>query len=571
MNTSSLVTKVMKTTLTLILLTACVPPTAIVNTSKPSETPESISVSTQTNAPTKTVLPTVSSNQTQDSIKGGTVTEAKSADAQSFQVYLTTDATSRDFQFKVYASGLWQRDPMTNLPIPYMAESWSVSDDGKTYTFNLRKDMRWSDGQLITTQDFVWTYDQAIKPENKYPYVSILNDIQSYTATDNYTLVITLKTSSCTGILTVGQITPLPKHIWENLPWSDPEKNPEILNPSVVSGPWKLKEWKRDEYAIFVPNELYFGEVPHLDSYVVQIVPEPSVQLQMLLNGEIDFASISATDYDQATKSEKLQLYSWDPAQPTWYFIGFNFKQPLLQDVEIRHALSYAIPQQLIADQIFKGRAKPIYSTYSPPNWVYNPNVPKYDYNLEKARDVLDKAGYKLDSNGNRLNKDGAPIKLRIYYPSTDPIRELIATIAQGEFKKIGIESEITGLESKALFDYLQKNPNGWDMWVGLSRDTSDPHFMYQAWSETTIPDINTGSYVNKQVEQLYTQGNTPPCDSSRRKGIYQHIQQIISEDSPYIFLVYNTSYAFVNKRIVVNPPTALGINYDLSAWRVQK
>jgi ABC-type transport system substrate-binding protein len=108
-------------------------------------------------------------------------------------------------------------------------------------------------------------------------------------------------------------------------------------------------------------------------------------------------------------------------------------------------------------------------------------------------------------------------------------------------------------------------------MWVGLSRDTSDPHFMNQAWSKDTIPAINTGSYVNEEVENLYAQGNNPPCDPDSRKKTYQKIQQIISTDSPYIFLVHNTSYAFVNKRVSVNPPTILGINYATNEWYIEK
>jgi peptide/nickel transport system substrate-binding protein len=514
-------------------------------------------------------LPT--STETQESISGGDVYEAVSTDAKSFQIYLTTDITSRDFQFKVYASGLWQRDPNTNLPIPYMADSWTVSSDGKTYTFNLRKDMKWSDGIPITSQDFVWTYDQAMKPENNYPYISIFTGIESYIADDEYTILVTLKDASCTGILTAGQITPLPKHVWENLSWSDPDKNPEILNPTVVSGPWRLKEWKRDEYATFIPNDLYFGGVPLLDSYTIRIVPDTNISYQMLMSGEVDYAQVSAANYKDATQNSILNLYSWIPAQPTWYYIGINFKQQLFQDIQLRHALSYAIPKQQIADKVFNGLAEPTYTTFSPSSWVYNSNVAKYDYNIDTAKQILDAAGYKLDKSAERLDLNNNPIKLKIYYTSTDRIREQIASIAQEEFSKLGIDTEIIGLESNSMFDFLTNNPDSWDMWIGLARDTSDPYFMYQAWSESTIPQINIGAYINKQVENLFTQGNIPPCDINRRRGIYQQIQQLISDDSPYIFLVYNTSYAFVNRRIEVNPPSILGINYQINQWYIRR
>jgi peptide/nickel transport system substrate-binding protein len=530
-------------------------------------TNENVSLPTSTIAqPSPAVIvPT----QSPKPVKNNKITEALSSDAQSFQLYLTTDTSSRDYQFRVYASGLWQRDPNTNLPIPYMAESWTTSEDGKVYTFKLRKDMKWSDGVPITSSDFVWTFDQANKPENKYPYISILKGIDSYTATDDFTLVIKMNDSTCIGILTVGQITPLPKHTWENLSWTDPAKNPEIMKPSVVSGAWKLKEWKRDEYAEFVPNPAYFGGVPKVDSYIVRIIPQASIQFQMLKSGEVDFAKVSASDYADAKKTEILGLYSFDPAQPTWYFMGFNFKRPLLKDVDLRHALSYAIPRQAIADQIFNGLAKPAYTTFSPPNWAYNPDVPKYEYSIDTAKDILNKADFRLDQNGNRLDKAGNPIKLRIYYTSTDKLREQIALIAQEEFKKLGIASELIGMESKALFDFLSKKDADWEIWMGLARDTSDPYNMYQAWSESTIPAVNTGAYINKNVEDLFNKSNLPPCTIEARKKVFQQIQQIISTDSPYIFLVYNTGYAFANKRIVVNPPGVLGINYQVGDWYI--
>ena len=502
-------------------------------------------------------------------IQGGTITEAVGTDAVSFHPYVTTDNTSKTYQFRVYASGLWQRDPQTNLPIPYMAESWTLSNDGTTFTFNLRQDMMWSDGTPITAQDFVWTFNQANNPDNNYPYISIFNDIESYTAEDDYTLEVTLKNPTCAGILTAGQITPLPMHIWQDLPWSDPENNPEILTPSVVSGPWRLQEWRRDEYAIFSPNQSYFDSVPVIDMLVTRIVPDPAVQLQLLTSGEIDFAPVSAAGYGEARQASNLSYYEWSPAQAVWYFIGFNFRRPLLQEDAIRHALSYAMPRESIAEVVFNGLAAPTHSTYSPSNWVYNPDVPMYDFDIDEANNVLNEAGYVLNADGRRLDADGNPIQLTIYYPTGDGQRELIALIAQEQFGELGIEVEVVTLESQALFEYLQNSADEWDMWVGLARDTSDPHFMYQAWSEATIPAINIGAYINPRVEELYAQGNQTPCDIDSRRVVYQEIQQHISEDSAYIFLVALRGYAFVNNRIVVNPVEPLGVNYRMNEWSV--
>lgn len=540
-------------------------------TVSPTEEVEVTTISTEEAISTATIeVPaTESVVETPTTVPKGVISEAISTDAISFHPYLTTDRTSRDYQFRVYASGLWQRDPETNLPIPYMASSWDVSDDGKTYTFHLREDMHWSDGVPITADDFVWTYEQAINPENAYPYISILADIVSYTAPDEFTLEVTLKNENCAGILTTGQITPLPKHIWETLPWSDPENNPEIMDPTVVSGAWQLGEWKKDEYAIFAPNETYFEQIPLVDSWTVRIIPDPTIQFQLLQSGEVDYAPVGADNLEAALRSDNLTYYEWGPAQAIWYFIGFNFNRPLLQDIELRHALSYAMPREAIAQTVFNGLAVPTYSTFTPFNWVFNPHVAHYDYDIDEANVILENAGYMLNSDGERLDKEGNPLFLTIHYPTGDTQREQIALIAQEEFSKLGIEVELVSLESQALFEYLQGTPDEWDMWVGLSRDTSDPYFMYQAWSEATIPAVNTGSYINKEIEDLFNQGNLPPCDTATRGEVFKEIQRLISEDSPYIFLVAQQGFAFASDRIEVNPVTPLGVNYRINEWHV--
>ncbi len=499
--------------------------------------------------------------------KGGDFREVDTSDAKSFHVYQTTDATSASYQGNVYGSGLWTYDPKTLQPMPNMASSWTVSQDGKTYTFNLRKDLKWSDGQPITAQDFEWTFQQASNPKNNYPYLDNFKEIVSYKAVDDYTIQVTLDAAICTGLSVADAVTPLPKHIWQNLDWSDPTKNPQIFNPTVVSGPYKLQEWKRDDHATFARNDTYFNGAPNFNTDTVRIVPDTSVQFQMLKSGQVDVAPVTPSDYAAAKQVSILKEYDWDPAASPYSFIGFNLRRPFLQDVEVRHALSYAIPRQAIADKIYNGLGKPTFSDISPASWAYNPNVPKYDYNMDTAKATLAKAGYKLDANGKLLDKTGKPVQLKIYYNQGNKQREQIATIAQEQFKQLGIDVTVTGLEFQAYLDFLSKPPFDYDMFVLGWSTTIEPYFDYQVWAESSIPDLNMGAYVNKQVEALFDQANRPPCDTESRKKVFQQIQQIISTDSPYIFLVYNVGYAFLNQRVVPNPPSPLGINYAPEKW----
>jgi peptide/nickel transport system substrate-binding protein len=263
-------------------------------------------------------------------------------------------------------------------------------------------------------------------------------------------------------------------------------------------------------------------------------------------------------------------LYQWETEMPEWEFIGLNLRRAFLQDVQVRRALAYAIPRQTIADQVFQGLAKPLFSNIAPSSWAFNPDVPRYDYNIETAKATLLNAGYKLDANNRLLGKDGKPVpRLKIFYNLTNDRRKQIATIAQTEFKKLGIDSEVIGMDFDPYLDYLKKEPYDYDLYILGWRTLLDPYYGYQVWSEASIPGLNTGAYVNREVEKLYTQANRPPCEVDARKKTFAQIQQILANDVPYVFLVYRTDYAFINKRIAPNEPTKLGITYAPEQWYV--
>ncbi len=549
----------------LITLAACGPlePTP----TPPPRQPTATATARPSPTPRPTLAPTAVPAATAAPLPGGEFREIVAADAVSFHPYQATDATSSDFQSRVYASGLWRYDPQTLQPIPNMAESWT-SSDGRTFTFNLRRDLKWSDGVPLTAYDFQWTFDQASKAENRYPYVEMLWDILSYKAKDDYTLEIVLKEPTCVGLTTADAITPLPRHIWSRYDWNDPTKNPEIHHPTVVSGVYRLQEWKRGESATFVRNEMFFRGAANFDSVTVRIVPNPTMQFQLLRAGEVDTAPVRLTDFAEAKQVDALRLYTWEPASASWEYIGFNLRRAFLKDVAVRRALAYATPRQLIADEVFQGLAQPTYSTVPPTSWAYNPEVPRYDYSIETAQTTLAQAGYKLDASGRLLAKDGKPApRLKILYNSDNQAREQIARILRDEFKKLGIESEIAGMEFQAYLDYLKREPYDYDLYVLGWHTTFDPYFGYQVWSEDNIPFLNAGAYVNRQVEKLYEQSNHPPCDTASRRQVFGEIQRLIADDAPYIFVAYRVGYQFVNQRIVPNAPTALGIRYLPEKW----
>jgi len=503
---------------------------------------------------------------------GGEYRDVSTSDAVSFHPFLTTDTGSSGYQSLVYAGGLLRLDENTLEYIPNMAESYTIADDGLTFTFTLRKDMKWSDGAPITAQDFKWTYDQAKNPDNEYPYLSQLDFITAYEALDDYTIEVKIGEVYAPALGQMsGLITPLPKHLWETLDWGDPEKNPEINAPTVVSGPYKLVEWKRDQYAIFEANESYwYHGRPNFDRYVIEIVPDQDIAYQKMKSGESDTGDITPENLEEARQLDNVTVYEWWPAAASWSYIGLNMREGFAtHDINVRHGLNYAVDKQLITDEVMLGQAQRLCSVYPETSWVYNPDVPCYEYNTDDALAAFAEAGYTLqddklvDANGEQLT-----LKL-IYGPNTNKVRELMAVTVQDMLGDVGINVEVQGLEWASFLETMQAAEPEWDMFIGGWRATIEPHIMYTIWAEESIPSLNSVAYINKEVEQIFKEGGAT-YDNAVRKEKYQEVQRIIAEESPYIFLFYNKSWSGQNNRIKGIEPTNLGIGWNSEDWFIE-
>lgn len=508
---------------------------------------------------------------------GGEYRDVSTSDAVSFHPYLTTDTASSGYQAMVYTGALLRLDEKTLEYIPNMAESYTISDDGLTFTFNLRQGMRWSDGEPLTAQDFKYAYDQATKPENEFPYLSQLDFIASYEALDDYTIQVVIKEVYAPALGQMsGLITPLPKHIWENLDWKDPEKNPEINSPSVVSGPYKLVEWKRDQYVIFEANENYwYHGRPNFDRYVIEIVPDTDVGYQKMKNGETDTGTILPEQLEEARNLPNINVYEWWPAAASWTYIGLNMRTEgaPTQDINVRHAINYAIDKDLLTDEVMLGQAKRLCSVFPETSWVYNPDVPCYDYDPDKAIAAFEEAGYTFQ-DGKMLDADGQQLTLKLIYgPNTNKIRELIATVVQDQLSEVGVNVEIQALEWASFLEATSAAEVDWDMFIGGWRATIEPHIMYTIWEldkDNPSYDLNSVGYDNDQVEQLFREGGQT-YDTAVRKEKYQEVQRIIAEESPYVFLYYSKAWSGQNKRIQGIEPTVLGIGWNQEDWYIQE
>jgi peptide/nickel transport system substrate-binding protein len=508
----------------------------------------------------------VSARRTQP---GGDYRDVSTSDAVSFHPYLTTDGPSGGYQGMVYSGALLRLHEDTLDYIPNMAESYSIAEDGLTFTFHLRQDLKWSDGEPLTAHDFKWTYDQVINPDNEFPYLSQLEFITSYEALDDYTLEIKIDEIYAPALGQMsGLITPLPKHIWENLDWADPETNPEINSPSVVSGPYKLVEWKRDQFVIFEANENYwYHGAPNISRQTLEIVPDQDIAYQKMKNSETDTGPITPEKLEEARQLEDITVYEWWPAAALWSYLGLNLREGFpTHDINVRHGLSYAIDKQTLTDEVMLGQGRRLCSPYPDTSWVYNPDLNCYDYNPDQAIAEFSEAGYTFQ-DGKMLAENGEQLSLTLLYgPNTSQTRELIALAVQDDLSDIGIEVEIQALEWSSYLASLQAEEPDWDITIGTWGSTIEPHIMYTIWAEENIPALNFVGYVNKDVEALYDEAGAT-YDTEFRKQKYQEIQKTIVDEAPYVFLFYNKTWSGQNNRVQGIDPRTVGIGWNLADW----
>jgi peptide/nickel transport system substrate-binding protein len=501
------------------------------------------------------VTPTIAPTPTPPVILGGQATGAALNDALTLHPYKANNSTGQQYLPLLYGAGLTRLDPLTLQPQPAAAEHWSVTDT--TVTFTLKADLKWSDGQPLTSADYLWTYQQAAKPQNGWPLAqeAIFNPddpasagIETYQAPDPQTLVIKLHSFSADIISRADIIEPLPSHIWGNLDWNDPTRNPQIKAPSVVSGPWKLKEWQPNTLITFErnPNSSVYP-VPRLESLTFKIVPDSQVALQKLKTAEIDFFSPSPAEFSNFARLPDVQAYTWGPARPTWYFAGFNFQKPDLQDKTLRQALAWATDYRAILQNQAFGLGRRLNSSLPPWHPAFNPDTARYTLDLAKARELLKQAGYTLQNN-KLVNQAGKPIgPLKLVYNSPSPLYEGLANTLKTNFAALGIGLELRNFDYENYRKFLAGPTADFDLFLSGWRAGYAPENFVDVWRGGR--DLNSGSYQNSRLLDVYVKAQNEP-DAARRQEWLDLAQGIEAEDLPYIFLYAEQGRLVANKRL---------------------
>ncbi len=464
-------------------------------------------------------------------------------------------------------------DPATLQPIPNLAESWTISDDGLTYTFTLASGVTFHDGEPFDSADVKFTFDLLLNEATASAYFSLFSGrVASVEATDASTLVVTLTAPSPTFLndLSSYSIGILPEHLLADVAPEDVAASEFATTKPVGTGPFKLGEFRAGEALILEANPDYFRGAPSLEGYVLKVLGDTTVAYQQLKTGEVDVAPIAADFFEDAQAQENFTPVVIDTFGIT--FLSFNQDattgSAALQDIAVRQAIFLAIDRQLIIDRILSGLGKVAVGSQPPASFAAQPDAITADtfaYDPAKATALLDAAGWVAGDDGIRA-KEGVKLSFSALANSATKTNEGIVLAIQEFLLEVGIELT-PAFEADAYWDKLL----GKQFQIALVGYTFAPDpDQSLAWSSTS--PYNPNGYSNPEVDALLTRG-LAATDIEERKGIYLEIENILLTDLPGAVLIFDQRVTGVNNRIQNYVPTAVGyywaIHHDAPTWAV--
>lgn len=466
-------------------------------------------------------------------------------------------------------------------PIPELAEKWDVSSDQLTYTFHLRKDLKFSDGSPLTADDVAFTltllHDKAYEGEVDISQYAVkggkeykegkATSIEGIQVVDPQTIKITTEKVNSQAIFVLGG-TVLSKAYYGK----DYKQNTsldylkDLYGKPLAAGPYKFEKYIPGQEVRFVANENYYAGKPKIQNFIYKIT-SGDTKLQLFQTGEVDHTGLGTGDevLEQAKALEFANIQI--ETAPSFSYIYMNNNKPYLKDKKVRQALIYGLDRKKYVDTALKGYGTVANVPIHPTSWAYTEEgVNKYEYDKEKAKKLLDEAGWKVGSDGIR-EKDGQKLKLSYFGPSSAKDSDLLIPIAKENYKEIGVEFNPEFMDFNTMLSKVNKGD--YDLASVSTPITSDP-------SETAGEYLSTANetslgYKNAKVDELIQKG-IETVDIEKRKPIYKELYKELSDDPPVILLNYRRTIAGYNGNIKgIDPEKYNSISANLPVLSFEK
>lgn len=441
---------------------------------------------------------------------------------------------------------------------PWLAESYEVSEDGKTYVFKLREDVYFTDGTKFNAEAAKLNFDAILDNYERHSWiesVSLMKEVENYgkesvEVTGEYELTIHLSKSYYPFLLELGVIRPL-RFISPNCFIDGTTKNG--VTDYIGTGSYYLSEHVTDEYAIFKVNEKYWGDIPDIEEIIVKVIPDSQSRVMALESGEIDLiygaTMIDSETYDKFSNLSEFETKISEPISSRVMMI--NTQDEILGDIRLRKALQYATDRETISKSIFLGIEDPAYTLFSSEVPYADIGLTPYEYNLEKAKELLNEAGW-VEVNGQSYRqKDGQELAFTLHYSSDNVTDKTIAEFYKGELAKIGINLEIIGEEAQAHSDRAKSG--NFDIIFNESWGKPyDPQSFLASMREASVHgdyEAQKGLKEKEQIDEAILNALEATTEEERQE-YYTYVLETLHEEAVYIPLTYETNRAIYSNKI---------------------
>ena len=418
--------------------------------------------------------------------------------------------------------------------VPALAESWEISDDGLTWTFNLRQGVTFHDGTPFDAEAAKWNLERWVGSD-RHSWLPTTTRISSVETPDQSTVVLTLSEPYYPAMQDLTLVRPV-----RFLSSSAVDGAGEFASP-IGTGPWKVESLS-DTRARLVRNEAYWGEQPKLDEIVIEVILDSQTRMAALLSDEVDIAGgeylggISLESLPVLERNDDVRILSGNGI--TTFYISTQFAAAPLDDVQVRRALNHAIDRVGIARDLFGDKADPAQHLL-PDNipYVTIAGADRYEHNPDQAKALLTEAGWALNGDGV-FEKDGVPLELTLVVDQSRlPQTVTVAEAIQAQFREVGVGLEIRAFDYSGWLDAFYAKE--YDLIMRFSWGPPyDPHTLLAGAFYTDTNEEAAVSYSDSVLDQLIDSALVS-TDDHERQDIYNRIWQRLDEESAVIPLLF--------------------------------
>ena len=506
-------------------------------TSAPATTAARGAATTTSGQASPVALPTATLAGGATPQRGGTVVVAVSADPGPMNPATTTAGGTHNVTDQIF-NGLVGLDDNLN-PVPELAASWEIGDGGKVYTFKLVPNVKWHDGAPFTSADVRFTFEQALLKFHARTKAALESVLAGIDTPDDGTVVFRFKQpyGSLLQRLDVVKASIIPKHIYEG---KEVDKDPANLKP-IGTGPFRFVEYVKGDHVTLERNPNYFRpDRPYFDKAIYRIIPNATTATQALEQGEVDYlGSVQGSDLDRLRANKGLTLvqgFGGSGGSVCQDVLIPNLTKTPFDKPEVRRAFYQAIDRQFLLDRVYFGQGGlstgPISRQLA---WAYTDKVRAYPFDLAAANSALDAAGLPRGADGTRFT---------VTFTHATSFAKLGEAL-RDQLKGAGINLQLEALEVNAANDkaFVKKD---FDLGVASYCNGSDPEIgVRRVYVSSNIGPIlfsNGAGYRNPEVDRLFDAAAAAP-DRNARAALYVQMQQILTEDLPYFWLIDSQGY----------------------------